>query len=88
MTRFAYCSAGVQAKLARLAEAAGGLGQEYLLGVVAERMAREGDGAGAAVEGADGGGGEGSAQMRPRRRQEVLPYPPLTPNTNNTKTSQ
>ena len=69
--RFAYCSAGVQAKLARLAEAKGGLGQAYLLGVVAERMAREGGGA---AEGLDieGGGEEGSAQMRPRRRQEVL----------------
>ncbi len=72
MTRFAYCSPGVQAKLARLPEAAGGLGQEYLLGVVAERMAREGDGAGAVVEGGGGGGGVGSAQMRPRRRQQVL----------------
>ncbi len=67
--RFAYCSAGVQARLARLPDAAGGLGQEYLLGVVAERMAKEGDGAG--VEGVDGGGGEGSSQMRPRRKQQV-----------------
>ncbi len=64
----------MQAELARLPEAAGGLGQAFLLGVVAERMAREGDGAGAGAvaEGAGGGGGEGSAQTRPRRRQELL----------------
>ena len=70
--RFAYCSAGVQAKLARLPEAEGGLGQEFLLGVVAERMAREGGAAGAGAEGVDGGGAEGTAQMRPRRGQVVL----------------
>jgi hypothetical protein len=59
----------LQAKLAQLPEAEGGLGKEYLLGVVAERMAREGGGMGA-VEGGGGGGGAGS-QLKPRRMQQV-----------------
>ncbi len=61
-----------QAKLALLEEAKGVLGQEYLLGVVAERMVREGGGAGEEAEGWDGGGVEGSSQMRPRRRQVLV----------------
>ncbi len=74
MTRFAYCSAGVQARLARLPDTAGGLRDEFLLGMVAERMAREGAGAVAVLEGAesaDGKGGEGSSQLRPRRMRQA-----------------
>ena len=67
--RFAYCSAGVQAELAGLAEAAEGLGQEFLWGVVAERMRREGGEAGEreAARGL-GAGAVGSAQGRARRK--------------------
>jgi hypothetical protein len=72
--RFAYCSAGVQGALARLPEAAGVLGQEYLLGVVAERMAREGDAAGGTTNLIHGEAEnvQTSSQIRPRQKQQVL----------------
>jgi hypothetical protein len=72
--RFAYCSAEVQGALARLPEAAGVLGQEYLLGVVAERMARERIAAGGTTNLIDGEAeiGETSSQIRPRQTQQVL----------------
>ncbi len=68
--RFAYCSEGVQAKLARLPEANCGLclATDYLLGVVSKRMAKEDEGAGAAIDGA-GWKLKLSSQMRLRRTQ-------------------
>jgi hypothetical protein len=67
--RFAYCSGGVQAELAGLGEAAGGLGQEFLWGVVAERMRREGGEAGQReVARGLGAAAAGSAQARARRK--------------------
>ncbi len=74
--RFACRSPGEQARLALLPEAAAGLGQEYLLGVVAERMAREGDGAVDALdsEGMQQGKGRSSSQLKPRAKQQVLSF--------------
>lgn len=65
--RFAYCSAGVQTKLARLPEAAGGLLGEYLLGMMAKQ--RLGDAAGDVMENVVWPGE--CSQMRPRRKVHI-----------------
>jgi hypothetical protein len=82
--RFAYCSAGVQAELARAAEAeGGGLAQEFLWGVVAERRRREegGEAATTAASVAEeelvvrrlgSAAAAGSAQARARRRRSPV----------------
>ncbi len=67
------CGGAGEAQLALVPEAAGDLCLAYLLGVVAEREARDGGGAGAAIEGM--GGREGS-QMLPRgTRTQLLQAP-------------
>ena len=82
--RFAYCSAGVQARLVLLAEAARdqGLMAEYLKEMVAERMAREG-----CRPRGEGGGltspltqvGLGASQMRPQNLNFQVCFNPPTP---------
>ncbi len=73
--RISYCSARVQKELSQLAQqpSAGRLAQEYVLGLVAKKMGREGEMAAAGglsfmtdSEAAD------SAQFRPRMRRPAL----------------
>jgi BTB And C-terminal Kelch len=62
--RFGWCSAEVQAALLRLQEARGVLSHGFAVGMVAERVGREGG----SVEGALGAVLAGMAQARPRRK--------------------